>query len=227
MTITVYGASLSPYVRKVRIALAEKGLAYEQVQVDPFRPPADFATLSPFKRIPALRDGDKTMADSGVICTYLEAQYPDKPLTYSDPWLKSQVQWFEKFGDYELGPVATYGVFRNRVVMKLLGKPCDEEQVAKCMNQKLPPLLDYMESHLESRLQSGTAPVSFMVGDRFTLADIAIAAHFINLSLGGEQLDGSRWPRCHGWLQLVLGRPTVAPLVEQDHALAQKLLNRR
>ena len=61
---------------------------------------------------------------------YLDAQYPQNSLTYTDPYLRAQVQWFEKFGDYELAPVLTFGVFRNRVLMRFLGKPCDEQQVA-------------------------------------------------------------------------------------------------
>ena len=140
MSITLYGASLSPFVRKLRAALVEKGLEFEQVQVDPFRQPPNYRELSPFGRIPALRDGDKVLADSGVICAYLDAQYPQNSLIYTDPYLRAQVQWFEKFGDYELAPVLTFGVFRNRVLMRFLGKPCDEQHVASCLTGTLPSL---------------------------------------------------------------------------------------
>jgi glutathione S-transferase len=218
MSITLYGASLSPFVRKVRVVLAEKGLPYEHVQIDPNRRPEDYHQISPFGRIPALRDGDKVLADSGVICTYLEAQYPQVPMTYSDPFLKAKVQWFEKFGDYELGPVVTFGVFRNRVVMKLIGKPCDEEQVSRCIHEKLPPLMEYLEAN---------APEDgFIVGDRFTVADIAIATHFINFNLGGEQLNKARWPKSAAYIERITSRPTVAPMIEKEQGFVNKLLSR-
>ena len=218
MSITLYGASLSPYVRKVRVVLAEKGLPYEHVQIDPNRRPDDYYDISPFGRIPALRDGDKVLADSGVICTYLEAQYPDTSLSYADPYLKARVAWFEKFGDYELGPVATFGVFRNRVVMKLIGKPCNDEHVAQCLTEKLPPLMEYLEANAPDD--------GYMVGDKLTVADIAIATHFVNFSLGGEQIDAMRWPKSAAYVNRILSRPSIAPLVEKEHAFVQKYLNR-
>lgn len=218
MSITLYGASLSPYVRKVRVVLAEKGLPYEHVQIDPNRRPDDYYDISPFGRIPALRDGDKVLADSGVICTYLEAQYTETSLSYADPYLKARVAWFEKFGDYELGPVATFGVFRNRVVMKLIGKPCNDEHVAQCLTEKLPPLMEYLEANAPDD--------GYMVGDKLTVADVAIATHFVNFSLGGEQIDAKRWPKSAAYVNRILSRPSIAPLVEKEHAFVQKYLNR-
>lgn len=218
MSITLFGASLSPYVRKVSVALAEKGLPYEQIQIDPNRRPEDYYELSPFGRIPALRDGDHVLADSGVICTYLDARYTDVVLNYSDPYLKARVQWFEKFGDYELGPALTFGVFRNRVLMRLLRRPCDEEYVATCLSEKIPKLMQYLENN---------APESgFIVGDSLTIADIAIATQFVNLNLGKEQIDADRWPKSAAYIHRILSRPTFAPLIEKDHALVEKLLNR-
>lgn len=218
MSITLYGASLSPFVRKVRAVLAEKELQYEQIHIDPFRLPEDYRELSPFGRIPALRDGDKVLVDSGVICTYLEAQYPQISLNHSDPYLKARVQWFEKFGDYELAPIATFGVFRNRVLMKLLRKPCDEDHVTQCLEVKLPPLLDYLEANAPEQ--------GFIVGDKLTVADIAIATHFVNFAHGGEQIDAQRWPKAAAYVQRILARPSFATSVEQEKAFIQKILSR-
>ncbi|MNJ64433.1 Stringent starvation protein A [compost metagenome] len=75
MTLTVYGAPLSPFVRKVRLCLLEKALDYQLEMVMPFNPPDWYLQLNPLGRIPALRDGDLTLADSSVICQYLEDAY--------------------------------------------------------------------------------------------------------------------------------------------------------
>ncbi len=79
MSLTLYGAPLSPFVRKVRLLLAEKGLDYQLEAIAPFGQPAWYREISPLGRIPALRDGDLALADSSVICQYLEERYPEPP----------------------------------------------------------------------------------------------------------------------------------------------------
>lgn len=216
MGIAIYGAALSPFVRKVRVAAKEKNLAYEHVHVDPFKRPEDYFELSPFGRIPAFKDGDQVLADSGVICCYLDAKYPEIPLYPNDPYLKARTLWFEKFGDYELAPAATFGVFRNRVLMRLLGQTCDESAVADTLNNKLPPLLDYLEKELGDN--------EFIVSNQLTVADISIATHFVNMGLGGEKIDAARWPKSAAYVERILARPAFAELVAKEHAFVQKYL---
>jgi glutathione S-transferase len=216
MGIVIYGAALSPFVRKVRVAAKEKNLAYEHVHVDPFKRPEDYFELSPFGRIPAFKDGDHVLADSGVICCYLDSKYPEIPLYPNDPYLRARTLWFEKFGDYELAPAATFGVFRNRVLMRLLGQSCDESEVADTLNNKLPPLLDYLEKELGDN--------EFIVNNQLTVADIGIATHFVNMGLGGEKIDAARWPKSAAYVERILARPAFAELVAKEHAFVQKYL---
>ena len=216
MSISIYGAALSPFVRKVRVIAKEKGLEYDHVHVDPFKKPEDYFEMSPFGRIPAFKDGDKVLADSGVIACYLDNQYPEPVLYPEDPYLKARTMWFEKFGDYELAPVATFGIFRNRVVMRLIGQECNESQVSENLETKLPPLLDYLEKEVGDN--------TFIVNNQFTVADISIATHFVNMSLGGETIDASRWPKAANYINGILSRPAFAELSEQEHAFVQKYL---
>jgi glutathione S-transferase len=60
MSLVLHGFRYSVYVRIARIALAEKGLTYENVEIDPFATdvPIEYLTLHPFKRVPVLVDGD-------------------------------------------------------------------------------------------------------------------------------------------------------------------------
>jgi glutathione S-transferase len=89
MGLTLYGSGLSPFVRKVRVVLAEKNIPYAIEQISPFRPPPDFESLSPLKRIPVLRDSDwpegVTLPDSSVICDYLENTHPEPALFPKGP----------------------------------------------------------------------------------------------------------------------------------------------
>ena len=74
--ITLYGASASPFVRKVLAVLAIKQLPFEHIQQMPFANDAEFKKISPLGKIPALKDGDITVCDSTVICEFLEDSYP-------------------------------------------------------------------------------------------------------------------------------------------------------
>lgn len=213
--IKVYGAALSPFVRKVRVCLAEKGLEYEHIHVDPNRKPDNFSELSPLGRIPVLVDGEHQLADSGVVCQYLERQYPTPSLYPTAPYAYAQTLWFEKFADYELAPLCTFAIFRNRIVLPLIGKPCDEDKVTQARDSKLPPLLDY----LESQLQPDT-PVN---GETLSVADIAITSQFINMQHGGECADNARWPTLCAWVNTVSQRPSYQQVLEQELAVVAKI----
>jgi glutathione S-transferase len=80
MPATLYGANVSPFVRKVRAYLALKGIDYTLEPVNPFDPPAGYRDISPLGKIPAWRDDDVTLADSSVILLYLERRHSTPPL---------------------------------------------------------------------------------------------------------------------------------------------------
>ena len=57
--LKLFGANVSPFVRKVKVVLAEKNLPFEQQQTAPFPPTAEYRKISPLGRIPAFQDGDQ------------------------------------------------------------------------------------------------------------------------------------------------------------------------
>lgn len=215
MALKLYGAALSPFVRKTRVFLAEKEVDYEAVHIDPNNPPEDYTRLNPLKRIPALEDGDRTLADSAVICAYLERRHPEPALYPEDAYEYARTLWFEKFADYEIAVNCTFAVFRNRVVMKLIGRECDEDKVQRALTEKLPPLMDYLEGELGEK--------EFLVGDRLTVADIALASQFVNLQHGGESVDASRWPGMAAWTDRMHARPTFRKQIEKETGFIRKV----
>lgn len=218
MSLIVYGAALSPFVRKVRAALREKNLPYEHVHIDPVKKPDYFLALSPLGRIPVLKDGEQVLVDSGVICTYLDAKYPQISLRPTDPAALAQVLWFEKFADYELAPLMTFTVFRQRVLASLRGGTPDETAVAIALNEKLPPLLDYLEKMV--------AKVDYIANDIFSIADIAMAVQVINLGYGGESIDAQRWPEFARYITGIQARTSLKPLIEEETLLIEKIRHR-
>src|SRR5258708_7636422 len=96
-SMIIYGSSLSPYVRKVLAFAGEKGIEFELLPTGfPDHSP-EYLEASPFKKMPALRDGDFTLADSSAIIHYLEAKYPVPAMIPQDPKLMGKTIWFEEF----------------------------------------------------------------------------------------------------------------------------------
>ena len=113
---TLYGTFGSPFVRKVVVALGEKGISFDHDPVPPFGQTAEYRKISPLGKIPAFRDGDRTLADSSVIIAYLERTHPEPALYPSDPYEFARALWFEEYGDSGLSPILGAKIFFQRVI---------------------------------------------------------------------------------------------------------------
>ncbi|HMS21546.1 MAG TPA: glutathione S-transferase family protein, partial [Sphingorhabdus sp.] len=96
MVMILYGAPLSPYVRKVLAFVAEKGMKIELVPVGMGDPNPDFAACSPFRKMPGFRDGDFTISDSTAIVTYLEAKQPEPAMIPANAADRARTVWFDE-----------------------------------------------------------------------------------------------------------------------------------
>ena len=141
----LYGALLSPFVRKVALIAAEKDLPCELVVSNPGGPNPEFVEASPFGKIPAIRDGDFTLADSSAIAHYLEAKQPSPALIPAEAQARGRAIWFDEFADTIFAGAGLKIVFNRLVAPKLLKLPYDEE-VAKQGEAELLPILAYLES---------------------------------------------------------------------------------
>jgi glutathione S-transferase len=216
MNLTVYGAPLSPFVRKLRLCLAEKDLGYRLEIVLPFGQPDWYRELNPLGRIPALKDGDFDLADSSVICQYLEDKYPERLcLLGQTAEQRARVRWLEKYADYELAPLITFTVFRNRVLKPSMGHPSDEAAVQTALREKLPPHFDYLEECL--------GDAEYFVGDSLSLADLAFACQLVNLEHGDEQLDAQHWPKLAALYARLKARPSLQAILPGEQKILAKM----
>jgi len=206
---TVYGASVSPFVRKVRAFLAEKNIPYELDPVVPFAAGPEFKKMSPLSRIPAFRDGDRTLADSSVICAYIERIHPNPALYPSDPYEYARALWFEEYADGGLVTVTGPKIFFQKVVgPRFFNRPTDEEMVRTAIDEELPPMFDY----LEGELRDG----QFLVGNALSIADLGICTHFVNLRHVGVSVDPKRWPKLAAYVARIHARPSFKALIEEE-----------
>ena len=209
----LYGSSLSPFVRKTLAFAAEKGIELElrPTGTAPGQPSDEFIEASPLRKMPALRDGDYTLADSSAIIQFLEAKFADPALIPAEPRLRGKTVWFEEFAD-TVACAAVGKIFFNRVVLpRFIGREGDLEAAAACERDDLPPMLDYLESAVPG-------DGGFLVGDSLTLADLAVASPFANFQHCGVEVDAGRYPRTLAYVQRILERPSFSQWVEREKA---------
>ena len=140
--VRVIGSYLSPYVRKVLVCLELKGIAYEVDPIVPFFGGDRFTALSPLRRVPVLIDGDVVLADSTVVCEYLEERTPAPPLLPSGPAARARARWLEEFADTRLGDVFIWRLFNQQAIRpRVWGEKTDEALVAKTLAEDVPQLL--------------------------------------------------------------------------------------
>lgn len=207
----VYGSSLSPFVRKVLAFAAEKGIEVENRPVNPRQPDADFVAASPFRKIPALRDGEFAVADSSAIVQYLEALKPDPALIPAEPGARAKTIWFDEFADTILGPPCAKMMFNRIVAPRFIGRDGDLAAADLAEREELPPALDYLESAIPENLH--------LVGDGITLADISVATMFANFRHLNVVIDPSRYPRAIAFAEAMLARPSFSPWIEKESAM--------
>ena len=159
--------------------------------------------------MPALRDGDYSLADSSAIIHYLDALKRDPPMIPSDAKLRGKTIWYEEFADTVLVACGVK-IFFNRIVgPRFFGRPCDEEAVREAELNALPPILDYFERIVPN-------DGGFLVGDTLTLADIAVANPFANFRHTKTNVDAARYPRTIAYVERILARPSLAQWIERE-----------
>lgn len=211
----LYGSSLSPFVRKVLAFGGEKGIEFEMRPAGIPSASEEFLEASPFRKMPALRDGDFTLSDSSAIIHYLEARQPEPALIPSEPKLRGKTIWFDEFADTILFSCGAKIFFNRIVAPRFLGRDGDIAAAEAAELNELPPILEYLEKVVPG--EDG-----YLVGGRLTLADIAVASPFANLRHTQTRVSPERYPRTVAYVDRILSRPSFAPLVEREAALLAK-----
>lgn len=205
--ITIHGSPVSPFVRKTLVCLIEKGIEHEVNPVAPFPPPESHLKISPLGKIPAMTDGDLAIPDSSAICAYLERRFPEPPLYPTSDADYGRALWYEDWADNEL-PKATSALFFNRVAVKMMGREPDEAAIQKITEEAQPPIFDYLEAEIGDK--------TYMCGDSFSIADIAITCQFIQMQYAGEQLPASSHPGIARYVTEHMRRDAFKQLINAD-----------
>jgi glutathione S-transferase len=207
--LVIYGLPTSPFVFKVLVALAEKNIDFTLIPTLPEKaakakgqiPSPEFMEASPLGKIPAMRQGDFSVADSSVIVAYLDRKHPENPLYPSQPEDFAKTLWFQQYGDEVVAGVVHHEILFEKIIKpKLFGQPTDQAILDRAITQKLPEILNYLEKELKGK--------KWIVGDHFTAADIAIGNHLVSLKQCGVEITADKWPNLARYVQDLFARPS-------------------
>jgi glutathione S-transferase len=184
MSLVLYNAARCPYVARVRIVLAEKGIDYEVVEIDLSDRPAWFYEKNPTGRVPVIEEDDgRPLPESAVIMEFLEERYPEPALLPADPDDRARVRLLI-FRDDDL--TSPYYALRR-----------DEDGA----REEFDAVLGRFDALL------GQQP--YLGGAEYGLADIALVPWFLRArDMLGVELDG--FPALTDWLERLEQRPAIA-----------------
>ncbi|MGZ4379687.1 MAG: glutathione S-transferase family protein [Gaiellaceae bacterium] len=185
--LTLYDAARCPYCARVRIALAEKGIEYEAVEVDLDDRPAWIYEKNPLGRVPVLEEDTFVLAESAVIDEYLDHRYPEPPLWPADP------------AERALGRML---VFRFDELSRPYYALRRGEDGAAAR-------LDVALGELDAVLQGQP----FLSGREFGLADIAYVPWILR-ARDRLDVDLSRFSALADWVARLEERPSIAAEIE-------------
>ena len=201
MSLVLHGYHYSVYNRIARLALAEKGVAYDRVEVNPFADtPPEYLALHPFGRVPTLVHDGFVLYETGAITRYVDRAFPGPALQpATPPALARMDQLIGIIDSYAYWPMVRQ-VFSHRV-FRAAGRPVDEAEIAQGLAGAAKVL-----AALEA-----LASEPFLTGQELSLADLhvgAMVAYFALAPEGAAML--ARYPRVAAWWGKVSRRASFA-----------------
>lgn len=190
--LTLYDAPRCPYCARARIALAEKGLEYEVLEVDLSDRPQWIYEKNSTGRVPVIEEDAWILPESSVILEYLEERYPEPPLLPPDPADRALARvWILRHDDF----AKPYYALRR-----------GEDGAAEKFDEQL------------AKLDEALSRQPWLTGAEYGLADIAYVPWVLRArDMLGVSLDG--FSAVRDWLARLEERPSIARELETVAAL--------
>ena len=201
----LYHQSLSPFCRKVRIALAEKKLEFELRPEPVWERRAEFLALNPAGDLPVLVESDgAVLADSQAIVEYLDETTPAPPLLGGTPLERAEVRRLVAWFDVKFNAEVTENLVGEKVMSRLLRRGHPNSAAIRVGHANIRSHLEYVSFLMERR--------NWLAGERLTLADITAAAHLSCVDyIGDVPWDG--YEDAKTWYARVKSRPSFRAIL--------------
>jgi glutathione S-transferase/RNA polymerase-associated protein len=199
MTVVVYEHPLSPYAQKVKIALDEKGVAYEAkmpAAIGSGQPDLEFLKANPRGEVPALIDDGFSVFDSTIILEYIEDKWPSPPMLPKSPAARAQARTIEEVMDTLFEPI-NWGMGEIRWFKRAEGERARNIEAHAAKQAR--GTYTWLERHLGDR--------PWFNGETFGWADLSVVP-YINGALGSG-LGPDKGSKLSAWLDRANARPSV------------------
>lgn len=200
----LYHYPLSPFSRKVRLSLAEKKIEVELVEERYWEQDSDFLRRNPAGKVPVLKMGNRTMADSGAICEYLEEAHPTPALLPKGAENRYEVRRLVAWFDDKFYREVTAMLVGERVFRKVMNTGYPDSANVKAGAKAIRYHLDYMAFLLDQR--------RWLAGNEMSLADFAAAAQLSCLDYISD-VDWNRSEIVKDWYAKIKSRPAFRTLL--------------
>ncbi|CAM5353138.1 glutathione S-transferase N-terminal domain-containing protein [Thauera mechernichensis] len=170
--MNLYSGTTDPFSHRCRIVLFEKGMDFEVIDVDLYNKPEDIAVINPYNRVPVLVDRDLVLYESNIINEYIDERFPHPQLMPPDPIMRARARQLLHTFEQEL--------FTHLEALEAGQKGVDKVRT-------------HVRDHL-TQLAPVFTKQKFMLGDEFSMLDVAIAPLLWRLEHYGIELPKAAAP---------------------------------
>lgn len=212
----LHGVPLSVHTRKVQLALRAKGVDHDLNVVIPMMPetlPANWHQISPTGLIPVMEDGDFTLPDSSAILQYLDLKYPSVPLIPARPKDRGKAIWIDAYLGGFFREVM-HPIFHQRVVAPMRGAAPDPDLIDHVLSEVAPRYFGYLDNETRH---------NWLVGETFSIADIAVGANLVLLHYLGESVPAKLYPGLASYFRRLIAAPAFVEQLAAEKPFADQM----
>ncbi|MEM7618525.1 MAG: glutathione S-transferase family protein [Pseudomonadota bacterium] len=203
---TLFHLWLHPFSRKVRVVLAEKGLEFDLQIEKVWERRTEFLALNPAGDVPVLVEQDgTTLANSQVICEYLEEVYPEQNLLGHDPVQRAETRRLISWFDTKFNREVTENLVGEKLMKRFLQMGEPHGPSIRAGHANIHYHLDYIGFLTEKR--------KWLAGDNFSLADVTAASHLSAIDYIGD-VPWEEHEAAREWYSKVKSRESFKPLLD-------------
>ena len=171
--MTLYSGTTDPFSHRCRFVLFEKGMDFQVIDVDMFNKPEDLAVINPDNKVPVLVERDLVLYEANIINEYIDERFPHPQLMPPDPVMRGRARLF-------------LHRFENELFCHIEAIERGEQKAADKARQTVRNNL--------TQISVVFAKQKYMLGDEFSMLDVAIAPLLWRLDHYGIQLGKEAAP---------------------------------
>jgi RNA polymerase-associated protein len=196
----LYSGTTCPFSHRCRFVLYEKGMDFQVIDVDMYNKPEDIAVMNPYNRLPVLVERDLVLYESNIINEYIDERFPHPQLMPADP------------------------VMRARARLMLFNMEVELFAHIDALDSGKEKQVDKARQHVADRLIE-LSPVftrtKYMLGDEFTMLDVAIAPLLWRLDHYGIRLGKTAAPLMK-YAERIFSRPAFIEALTPSEKVMRK-----